>query len=66
LFGGATLDAPRFLWWNFVSSQRERVAEAKARWAEQTFAPVPGETDFVPLPPERASPAAQTSTTLPR
>ncbi|MFZ3127101.1 MAG: pirin-like C-terminal cupin domain-containing protein, partial [Rhodoferax sp.] len=66
LFGGAALDAPRFLWWNFVSSQRERIAEAKARWTAQTFAPVPGETDFVPLPPERAPPAAQTSAAPPR
>ena len=57
LFGGAALDAPRFLWWNFVSSQRERIADAKARWAAQGFAPVAGETEFVPLPPERPSTA---------
>lgn len=58
LFGGSALDAPRFLWWNFVSSQRERIADAKARWAAQTFASVAGETDFVPLPPERPPPPA--------
>lgn len=48
--GGPPLDAPRFLWWNFVSSQRDLILEAQAAWSEQRFAKVPGETEFIPLP----------------
>jgi Pirin-related protein len=50
LFGGATMDGPRHVWWNFVSSSRDRIEQAKADWAAQRFEPVPGEADFVPLP----------------
>jgi redox-sensitive bicupin YhaK (pirin superfamily) len=50
LLGGARLDGPRHLWWNFVSSRRERIEQAKQDWREQRFAAVPGETDFIPLP----------------
>jgi redox-sensitive bicupin YhaK (pirin superfamily) len=50
LLGGAPLDGPRFVWWNFVSSSRERIEQAKADWQEQRFARVPGETEFIPLP----------------
>ena len=50
LFGGAPLDGERHLWWNFVSSSRERIERAKADWAAQRYAPVPGETEFIPLP----------------
>ena len=48
--GGPPLDAPRFLWWNFVSSQRDLILEAQAAWSEQRFPKVPGETEFIPLP----------------
>ena len=48
--GGPRLDAPRFLWWNFVSSQRDLILDAQAAWSEQRFPKVPGETDFIPLP----------------
>ena len=48
--GGARLDAPRHLWWNFVSSRRERIEQAKEDWREKRFAAVPGETEFIPLP----------------
>ena len=48
--GGPPLDAPRFLWWNFVSSERDRILEAQAAWSEQRFPKVPGETEFIPLP----------------
>ncbi|WP_430397911.1 pirin family protein [Ferrovibrio sp.] len=51
LLGGAPLDAPRFMWWNFVSSSKERIEQAKADWREGRFAKVPGETEFIPLPP---------------
>jgi len=50
LVGGAPLDGERFIWWNFVSSSRERVEAAKAQWREQRFGQVPGETEFIPLP----------------
>jgi redox-sensitive bicupin YhaK (pirin superfamily) len=50
LLGGAKMDGPRHIWWNFVASSRERIDAAKRRWREQRFAPVPGETEFIPLP----------------
>ena len=50
LVGGDPLDGERFVWWNFVSSSRERIERAKADWLAQRFAPVPGETEFTPLP----------------
>jgi redox-sensitive bicupin YhaK (pirin superfamily) len=50
LLGGAPLDGPRLVWWNFVSSSRERIEQAKADWREGRFAMVPGETEFIPLP----------------
>jgi redox-sensitive bicupin YhaK (pirin superfamily) len=50
LFGGEPLDGPRYLWWNFVSSSRERIEQAKADWRDGRFAAVPGETEFIPLP----------------
>jgi redox-sensitive bicupin YhaK (pirin superfamily) len=48
--GGDALPGERFIWWNFVSSSRERIEQAKADWREQRFDAVPGETDFIPLP----------------
>ena len=48
-FGGAPV-GPRHIWWNFVSSSRERIEAAKADWAARRFAPVPGETERVELP----------------
>ena len=51
LFGGAPLDGERHLWWNFVSSTRERIEQAKADWQAQRFGKVPGdEIEFIPLP----------------
>ena len=50
LFGGEPLDGPRHLWWNFVSSSRERIEQAKADWKAGRFAPVPGDPEFIPLP----------------
>ncbi len=48
--GGAPLDGPRYIWWNFVASSRERLDRARDDWAAQRFAKVPGETEFIPLP----------------
>jgi hypothetical protein len=51
LFGGAPLDGERHLWWNFVSSSRERIEQAKADWVAQRFGKVTGdEEEFIPLP----------------
>jgi redox-sensitive bicupin YhaK (pirin superfamily) len=52
LVGGAPL-GHRHIWWNFVSSRRERIAQAADDWAAQRFDAVPGETEFIPLPPRR-------------
>jgi len=50
LCGGATLPGERILWWNFVSSSRGRMQQAKADWRDGRFDQVPGESDFIPLP----------------
>jgi redox-sensitive bicupin YhaK (pirin superfamily) len=49
--GGAAMDGPRHIWWNFVSSRKERIDAAKADWKAGRFAIVPGDTaEFIPLP----------------
>jgi redox-sensitive bicupin YhaK (pirin superfamily) len=50
LLGGEPLDAPRHLWWNFVSSSKERIEQAKSDWLEGRFGQVPGDDEFIPLP----------------
>jgi redox-sensitive bicupin YhaK (pirin superfamily) len=50
LLGGEPLDGPRHLWWNFVSSSKERIEQAKLDWREGRFGPVPGDDEFIPLP----------------
>ena len=50
LLGGAKMDGPRHIWWNFVASSREKLEDAKRRWRAQEFPPIPGETEFIPLP----------------
>lgn len=50
LFGGAPLDGPRRLWWNFAASDPALIAAARERWAAGGFAPVPGEHEAQPLP----------------
>jgi redox-sensitive bicupin YhaK (pirin superfamily) len=55
VIGGAPLESRRHMWWNFVSSRRERIAEAAADWAAQRLGRVPGESDFIPLPPNAPS-----------
>ncbi len=56
LLGGEPLDGPRFIWWNFVSSRKERIEQAKHDWQQGRFNQVvPGdETEFIPLPEPRA------------
>ncbi len=51
LFGGAALSTKRYIWWNFVSSSKERIEQAKEEWRTGRFDIVPGdEEEFVPLP----------------
>ena len=51
LLGGEAFATPRHVWWNFVSSSRERINQAKADWREGRFATIPGDSDqFIPLP----------------
>jgi redox-sensitive bicupin YhaK (pirin superfamily) len=51
LLGGAAMDGPRHLFWNFVSSSRERIEQAKADWKAGHFGKVPGDmAEFIPVP----------------
>ena len=51
LFGGASLGSQRYIWWNFVSSSKERIEQAKEEWKTGRFDIVPGdEEEFIPLP----------------
>jgi redox-sensitive bicupin YhaK (pirin superfamily) len=50
LCGGAVMDGPRTVWWNFVSSDADRLEKAKEDWKAGRFGNVPGETEFIPLP----------------
>lgn len=50
IFGGEPFEEERFIYWNFVSSERAKIDQAKEDWAAQKFDPVPGENEFVPLP----------------
>jgi redox-sensitive bicupin YhaK (pirin superfamily) len=51
LLGGEPMDGPRHIWWNFVSSSKDRIGAAKADWKEKRFQSVPGDAEeFIPLP----------------
>lgn len=52
LAGGAPLDGPRYIDWNFVSSTRERIEAARRDWRERRFPAVPGDDELIPLPDE--------------
>jgi len=54
LIGGTAMDGDRHIWWNFVASARELIDAAAERWKSGGFPPVPGETEFIPLPEDRA------------
>ncbi|MBV9654350.1 MAG: pirin family protein [Acetobacteraceae bacterium] len=54
LLGGEAMDGPRHLFWNFVSSSRERIEQAKADWRAGRFGRIPGDDqEFIPLPESR-------------
>jgi redox-sensitive bicupin YhaK (pirin superfamily) len=51
LIGGEPLDGPRHIWWNFVSSSKERIEQAKADWKAMRIGTIPGDDrEFIPLP----------------
>ena len=51
LLGGAPLDGTRHIWWNFVSSSKERIERAKQEWKSGAFGLIPGDDkEFIPLP----------------
>ncbi|MBP0438785.1 pirin family protein [Tianweitania sediminis] len=51
MFGGAALNSKRYIWWNFVSSSKERIEQAKQEWRTGRFDIVPGDAEeFIPLP----------------
>ncbi|TKC12104.1 pirin family protein [Pedobacter polaris] len=53
IFGGEPFPEERFIYWNFVATSKELIEAAKTKWLIQEFEPVPGETEFVPLPEQR-------------
>jgi redox-sensitive bicupin YhaK (pirin superfamily) len=50
VIGGEPLEGRRFISWNFVSSRKERIVQAADDWTARRFDPVPGETEWIPLP----------------
>lgn len=50
LFGGEPFEEERFIYWNFVSSDKNRIEKAKADWKSNKFQRVPGEDAYIPLP----------------
>lgn len=50
LFGGEAFPEERFLYWNFVSSSKERLEKAKEDWRNKAFPKVPGDETYIPLP----------------
>lgn len=51
LLGGAPLDGKRLIWWNFVSSRKERIEQAAEDWQAQRLGVIAGDPEFIPLPP---------------
>ena len=51
MLGGEPMDGPRYIWWNFVSSSKDKIEAAKDDWKRARFSIVPGdEKEFIPLP----------------
>ena len=50
LLGGEPLDGHRHLWWNFVSSSKERIEQVKQDWLDGRFGRIEGDDEFIPLP----------------
>jgi redox-sensitive bicupin YhaK (pirin superfamily) len=56
MVGGEPFPEQRYIYWNFVSSRPDRIEQAKRDWRERNFADVPGEEEFIPLPPDPPTP----------
>jgi redox-sensitive bicupin YhaK (pirin superfamily) len=56
IIGGDALDGHRFMWWNFVSSRKERITQAVQDWEKQTMGQVSGDAEWIPLPERRLIP----------
>ncbi len=50
ILGGEAFSTPRYIWWNLISSSREKIEAAKNSWKLGLFPMVPGETEFIPSP----------------
>ena len=50
LLGGDPIDGERHIWWNFVSSSKERIEHAKDDWKSGRFGTIDGDDEFIPLP----------------
>ena len=50
VIGGEPVDGQRHIWWNFVSSRKERIEQAKADWMARRMGEIVGETEWIPLP----------------
>ena len=57
VLGGDKLDGQRYVWWNFVSSSKQRIDQAGDDWLAQTMGRVAGDPEFIPLPERRPQPA---------
>ena len=58
LLGGEPLDGPRHIWWNFVSSRKERIEQAKEDWKQGRIILPPNDNkEFIPLPEDKSRPA---------
>ncbi|HLW57534.1 MAG TPA: pirin family protein [Bacteriovoracaceae bacterium] len=55
IIGGEPFPEPRYIFWNFVSSSKEKIEEAKRAWKDRSFPQVPGERDFIPLPGDKSA-----------
>ena len=56
VIGGAPLDTPRHMWWNFVSRSKDRIVQAAHDWETDQMGQVPGDTERIPLPAHRFKP----------
>ncbi len=53
LLGGAPLDAPRYIWWNYIASSEAILDAARAAWRDKRYPMVEGDPEFIPLPEDQ-------------
>lgn len=53
LIGGETFEHPKFIWWNFVSSSKEKISQARDNWNKGDFPQVPGDIEIIMAPLEK-------------